>query len=190
MISATELRKGMVIRVDDEVFNVLAVEYVIRERRRGFVQTKLRNVRTGLQSDKRFRSTDKVELVHVDQREMEYIYDDADNIYVMDLKSYEQIPIAKQALGDDIKFLKPNTMVKVNYYDGQPINVELPTTVDLKVIYTEPHQRGATVTNVYKPATLETGAVVQVPPFISVGEIIRIDTRDGHYVERVKEAEE
>jgi elongation factor P len=184
MINATELRKGMVIRHADQNWVVVKSDHVTRGNWRSYMQTKLRHVENGTIVDERFRSDERVERVFIDQKDLEYLYGDAHHLFFMDQESYEQTQIPREVLGDDAQWLKENTMVKVSTIDGRAVSVELPTTVNLKVVETEPGIKGATVTNVFKPAKLETGATVQVPPFIDMGEVVTIDTRDGHYVGR------
>jgi len=150
------------------------------------VQTKLRNLRTGVSFEHRFRSTDTVERAVLDEQEFEYLYTDGVSYHFMNVESYEQVSLDEAALGDAVQFLVPNMRIKVEFYQGSPIGIELPPTVDLKVAETEPGLRSATASAVNKPAKLETGLVVQVPPFIEAGDIIRVDTSDGTYVERVK----
>lgn len=186
MIPVTQIRKGMAIRHEDGAYVVLAVEHITPGNWRGMVQMKLRNIKTGSATQQRFRAEDRVDPVHMDQVEMEYLYDSGNAHVFMNLTNYEQIEVAKETAPDFAQFIKANTNVMLNYCDGELIGIDLPTTVDLQVRQTEPGLKGATVTNVYKPATLETGLVVQVPPFINIGEVVRIDTRDGAYVERVK----
>jgi elongation factor P len=151
---------------------------------RGFVQAKMRNLRSGSMTEHRFSSEDKVEKEILDEQEMEYLYDDGEYYYFMNTENYEQMHLTKDLLGDATDYLIPQLRVSVEFYEGKPISVELPATVDMKVIETEPGLRGATVSNVTKPAKMETGLVVQVPPFINEGEKIRVNTSEGTYQER------
>lgn len=186
IISATQLKKGMIIKLNGELFQVFSYQHITPGNWRGMVQTKLRNVKTGSIIEHRFRSEDRVERAFLDEREMEYLYNDGTDYYFMDTQTYEQVHLTKDLLGDMIMYLVANTVIKVEFYEGRPTGIELPPSVDLKVIETEPWLRGATVSNVNKPATLETGLVIQVPPFIQPGELIRVDTGEGKYLERVK----
>jgi elongation factor P len=151
---------------------------------RGFVQAKMRSLRTGSMTENRFSSEDKVEKAIMDEQEMEYLYDDGEYYYFMNTETYEQMHLMKDLLGDAVNYLIPQLKVSVEFYEGKPISVELPATVDMLVVETEPGMRGATVSNVTKPATLETGMVVQVPSFITEGEKIRVNTAEGTYQER------
>jgi elongation factor P len=148
------------------------------------VQAKMRNLRTGTMIEHRFSSEDKVERAILDEVEMEYLYDDGEYFYFMNSENFEQLHLTKDILGDAVSYLIPQLKVSVEFYEGKPMSVELPATVDLKVIETEPGLKGATVSNVTKPAKLETGLVVQVPPFITEGEKIRVNTAEGTYQER------
>jgi elongation factor P len=150
------------------------------------VQTKLRNLRTGISFEHRFRSTDTVEKAVLEEHEFEYLYHDGASYYFMNTETFDQIALDEEVLGDAVKFLVPNLRLTVVFYQGKPMGVELPPTVDLRVVQTEPSVKGATVTAVNKPATLETGLVIQVPPFVEPGDLVRVDTTDGSYIERVK----
>ena len=184
MISATDLRKGMVIRHEDQDWVVFGVEHVTKGNKRSYMQAKLRNIDSGSIVNERFRADQRIERQFLDQRDLEYLYAEAHQMIFMDPESYEQLGIAKEVLGDDARWLKENATIKVSFINERPVGVELPPTVDLKVVETEPGLKGATVTNVFKPAKLETGAMVSVPPFIEQDEVVTVDTRDGHYVGR------
>jgi elongation factor P len=186
VIPVTQVRKGMAIRYSDGVYVVLTVEHITPGNWRGMVQMKLRNIKTGSSTQNRFRAEDRVEPAVMEQTEVEFLYDSASALVFMNPTNYEQLEVPKEIAPDFLLYMKPNTNVSLNYCDSELIGIDLPTTVDLAVKETEPALKGATVTNVYKPATLETGLVVQVPPFIATGEMIRVDTRDNAYVERVK----
>jgi len=186
LISATQLRSGMIIKYQNDLFRVMNVVHVTPGNWRGMVQTKLRNLRSGTQLENRFRSEDKVERVTFEQHEMEFLYEAGGDYHFMNTENYEQIALAAEALGEATKYLTPNMRVQVEFYEGKPIGVSLPKTVDLKVTHTEPSLKGATVTNVLKPATVETGAVVQVPGFVAIGDVIRVDTESGEYLSRAK----
>jgi elongation factor P len=184
MISATQMRPGMVIKFNNELFSIFSVFHRTPGNLRGFVQAKMRNLRTGNMTEHRFSSEDRVERALLDEQEMEYLYDDGDYYYFMNTANYEQMHLTRETLGDGVNYLVPQLKVNVEFYEGKPISVELPATVDLTVVETEPSIKGATVSNVTKPAKLESGLVVQVPPFISQGEKIRVNTAEGTYQER------
>ncbi|MDQ7780674.1 MAG: elongation factor P [Planctomycetota bacterium] len=186
MINATDIRKGMIIRHDGEIYDVVDVQHITPGNWRAMVQAKMRNVKTGSTTEYRFRSSERVEPIHTEQRQMEFLYRSGSNFVFMDMTSYEELVLQPETVGNSVQFMLSNASVLVNYVDGSPVAVQLPTTVDLKVVETEPSLRGATVTNQFKPAKLETGLVVQVPAFVEVNETIRVDTRSGEYVERVK----
>lgn len=183
-ITATQLRPGMVVKFNNELHTVFRTEHRTPGNLRGFVQAKMRNLRTGAMIEHRFSSEDKVEKASLDEHEMEYLYDDGEYYYFMNTETFEQMHLTKDLLGEATEYLVPNLKVKVQFYEGKPISVELPPTVDLTVVETEPGLKGATVSNVTKPAKLETGLVVQVPPFIVEGEKIRVSTTEGAYLER------
>jgi elongation factor P len=184
MISATQLRPGMVIKFNNELYSVFSVNHRTPGNLRGFVQVKMRSLRSGTMNEHRFSSEDRVERAALEEHEMEYLYDDGEYYYFMNTENFEQMHLMKDLLGDATQYLIPQLRVSVEFYDGKPISVELPPTVDLTVIETEPGLKGATVSNVTKPAKLETGLVVQVPPFITEGEKIRVSTSEGTYQER------
>jgi elongation factor P len=184
MISATQLRPGMVIKFNKELFSVFKMEHRTPGNLRGFVQVKMRNFRTGTMMEHRFSSEDKVERAALDEQEMEYLYDDGEYYYFMNTETFEQMHLTTDILGDATNFLIPQLKVNVEFYEGKPISVELPPSVDMTVVETEPGLKGATVSNVTKPAKLETGLVVQVPAFINEGEKIRVSTSESAYLER------
>ena len=184
MISSTQLRPGMVIKFNNDLFSVFKMEHRTPGNLRGFVQVKMRNFKSGTMIEHRFSSEDKVEKASLDEQEMEYLYDDGEYYYFMNTESFEQMHLVKDLLGDATDFLTPNLKVLVEFYEGKPISVELPATVDLTVKETEPGIKGASVSNVTKAAKMETGLVVQVPPFINEGEKIRVSTSDASYQAR------
>ena len=184
MISSTQLRPGMVIKFNNELFSVFKMEHRTPGNLRGFVQVKMRKLSSGTMMEHRFSSEDKVERASLDEQEMEFLYDDGEYFYFMNTETFEQMHLMKDLLGDATNFLIPNLRVNVEFYEGKPISVELPPSVDLTVVETEPGMKGATVSNVTKPAKLETGLVVQVPPFITEGEKIRVSTSESAYLER------
>jgi elongation factor P len=183
-MNANDLRPGMVIKHNNELFSIHKAEHRTPGNLRAFVQARMRNLRTGALIDHRFRSTDEVERAILDEAEMQYLYSDGDSYFFMNTADYEQIRLHKDVIGDRAAYLVPDVLLKVEYYEGHPVDIELPATVDLKVVETEPGIKGGSATNVGKPATLETGLVVQVPPFINQGETIRVDTAEGTYLER------
>jgi elongation factor P len=174
----------MVIKYNNELYSVFSVNHRTPGNLRGFVQAKMRSLRTGSMTENRFSSEDKVEKAIMDEQEMEYLYDDGEYYYFMNTETYEQMHLMKDLLGDAVNYLIPQLKVSVEFYEGKPISVELPATVDMLVVETEPGMRGATVSNVTKPAKMETGMVVQVPSFITEGEKIRVNTAEGTYQER------
>ncbi len=184
MISATQLRPGMVIKFNNELYSIFSVTHRTPGNLRGFVQAKMRSLRSGSMTEHRFSSEDRVEKAMLEEHEMEYLYDDGEYYYFMNTETYEQMHLMKDLLGDATQYLISQLKVTVEFYEGKAISVELPATVDLTVVETEPGLKGATVSNVTKPAKTETGLIVQVPPFITEGEKIRVNTSEGTYQER------
>jgi elongation factor P len=174
----------MVIKFNNELYSIFSVNHRTPGNLRGFVQVKMRSLRSGSMTEHRFSSEDKVEKALLEEHEMQYLYDDGEYYYFMNTENYEQMHLMKDLLGDATEYLIPQLMVKVEFYEGKPMSVELPATVDMTVLETEPGMKGATVSNVTKPAKLETGLVVQVPSFITEGEKIRVNTAEGTYQER------
>ena len=174
----------MVIKFNNELYSVFKMEHRTPGNLRGFVQTKMRKLSSGTMIEHRFSSEDRVERAALDEHEMEYLYDDGEYYYFMNTENFEQMHLTRDILGDGVEYLVPQLKVNVEFYEGNPISVELPPTVDLTVVETEPGIKGASVSNVTKPAKLETGLVVQVPPFINEGEKIRVSTSEGTYQER------
>ncbi|HUC42724.1 MAG TPA: elongation factor P [Candidatus Sulfotelmatobacter sp.] len=183
-MKANEMRKGMVLRVDGQVYRVLEATHRTPGNLRAFVQAKIRNVRSGLQTEQRFRSEDDVERVYIDTKQMQYLYHDAEGYHFMDTESYEQFALSDDVLGDTMSFVVPESMVTMDWFEGTPVGVEVPSAVDLKIVETAPGIKGATASAQKKPATLETGLVVQVPSFINEGEVIRVSTESGEYLGR------
>jgi elongation factor P len=184
-MQASALRPGMVIKWNNnDLYSILKMEHRTPGNLRAFVQVKMRNLRTGAMFDNRFSSTEQVDRAILDEQQMEFLYDDGEQYTFMNTETYEQVALNKELLGDAVNYLISNIRVHVEFYEGKPLGVELPATVDLKVMETEPGLKGATVSNVGKPATLETGLVVQVPAFINEGESIRVSTSEGTYLER------
>jgi len=174
----------MLIKIDSDLFRALDVQHVTPGNLRGFVRVKMRNIRTGVLADNRFRSEDTVERAVLDEREMQYLYQDGDDYYFMDTATFDQTHITSEALGESVNYLKPEMTIQVEFYGTEPVGIELPQTVDLKVTDTVPGIKGATASNQIKPATLETGVVVNVPPFINTGDVIRVNTETGEYLSR------
>ena len=184
MLTSTQLRPGMVIKFNNELHTVFSMTHRTPGNLRGFVQVRMRNLRNGSMIEHRFSSEDKVEKAVLDEQEMEYMYDDGEYFYFMNTENFEQMHLTKDLLGDATDYLIPQLRLQVEFYEGKPISVELPATVEMTVVETEPGLKGATVSNVGKPAKMETGLVVQVPAFINEGEKIRVNTAEGTYQER------
>lgn len=185
MISVNNLRTGVTIEVDGELWAVLEFLHVKPGKGQAFVRTKLRNVRTGQVIDRTFKAGERVPQARVENRAMQYLYASGDEYVFMDMETYDQTSLTKAQLGDVVNFLKENMEISVQFYGNEPIGVEPPTIVELRVAHTEPGVRGDTATGATKPATLETGYVLQVPLFVDQGDVIRVDTRTGEYVSRV-----
>ncbi len=186
MISATQLRPGHVIKHGGKLFSVFSVTHRTPGNLRAFVQAKLRDLRSGAMIEHRFRSEDRIEQAVLDETEMQFLYRDGDAFHFMNTETFDQIQLNADVLGESAAYLLPEGMIKVEFFEGQPVGIELPPTVNLAVVETEPGLKSATASNVTKPAKLETGLVVQVPPFINEGEKIRVDTTEGKYLERAK----
>ena len=186
MIQATQLRRGNIIRMGDDLFRVVEYQHLTPGNKRGMMQTKLKNLRSGATIEHKFRSDDSVEKAVLDKREMEYLYSEGDLHCFMDTETYDQVHFTSEILGDSMQYLVANAKIEVEFYSENPVGIALPQSVDLKIVETEPGLRSATVSNVLKPATTETGLVVQVPHFISEGEVVRVDTSEGKYIERVR----
>jgi len=183
-VKSNDLRPGMAIKMDGNLFLITQFQHVTPGNLRAFIQVKIRNLNTGVIIEKRLRSGEEIEQVELDRREMEYLYSEASGHVFMDQQSYDQTSLSKDLIAEQMGFIKPNTVVNVLICDGQPVSVELPTVVELKVTDTPPGIKGATATNQLKEATLETGMKTRVPPFISIGEVIRVNTADGTYNSR------
>jgi len=186
LIPATQLRVGMLINYQNDLYRIMAVTHVTPGNWRGMVQTKMRSVRSGTQTENRFRSEDKVDRVTLEQHEMEFLYESDGQYHFMNTENYEQIALDQDLLGDAVKYLIPNARIQIEFHEGRPMGVSLPKTVDLKIVETAPGLKSATVTNVLKPAKTETGLVVGVPNFINEGDVIRVDTETGEYLSRAK----
>jgi elongation factor P len=181
---ASDIRRGQAVIIDGKLFVVTNADHNTPGNLRAKVQFKLRDVVKGTILDKRVGATDDIETVNLDRRSVEYLYSDNDGHWLMDLETYEQNPIPKEVFGDDVLFLKPNTQLQALFLDGKIVSYELPKTVDLAVTETTPAIKGATATNQMKDATLETGLKTRVPPFIEVGEVVRINTESSSYLSR------
>ena len=184
MITAGDFRNGVTFEMDGRVFQIIEFQHVKPGKGAAFVRTKIRNVISGAVVEKTFNPTDKFPTAFIERKDMEYLYNDGDLYYFMDQESYETVPIDRSKLGDAFRFVKENMVVKILSYKGVIFGSEAPNFVELLVTQTEPGVRGDTATNVTKPATLETGAEIRVPIFINEGEMIRVDTRTGEYMER------
>jgi len=185
-LKAIQLRKGNVIAFKDGLYAVTDFQHVTPGKGPAFFQTKLKNIKLGSNAENRFRPDESVEKIDLESRKMEFLYEDGGDYYFMDQETFDQFPLSKELLGDAPYYMLPNTAVEVSFHDKEAIGVELPLTVDLTVTETEPNLKTATVSSSYKPAVLETGLKVQIPPFIEEGEKIRVDTREGKYLERAK----
>lgn len=184
-MTATQIRKGMILVHDHEPHRVLEFHHRTPGKGRAFVQVKLRNLRTGSSYDHRFASGAAIERAVLEQREMEFLYHQATHYHFMDTENYESLLLGQESLGDFRNYLKENSRIRVEFYQGQPIGVEMPSSIELRVTSTEPELKGATVSNSSKPATLETGVVIQVPSFVREGDLVRVDPNQGSYLERV-----
>ena len=185
-MQATRLRKGMLIKVGEDLLRVLELQHVTPGNLRGFVRVKFRNIRTGTLVDQKLRSEDEVDRATLDEKSMQYLYRDGDAYHFMDTESYEQLVLTGNQLGNNSKFLQENVEIKIVLHNGKPIGVELPTFVELKIVQTDPGLKGDTAAGGTKPAKLETGAVIQVPLFLNEGDAIKVNTETGAYIERVK----
>ena len=184
MVTAGDFRNGVTFEMDGNVYSIIEFQHVKPGKGAAFVRTKIRNVISGAVTEKTFNPNDKYPTAFIERKDMEYLYNDGDLYYFMDPESYELIPIGKSELSDNFKFVKENMVCKILSYKGNVFGVEPPNFVELQVTETEPGVKGDTATNVTKPATLETGAEIKVPIFINEGEMIRVDTRTGEYMER------
>lgn len=185
-VQATRLRPGMIIQFEGGLYSVFSLYHRTPGNKRGFVQTKLRNLRSGAMVEHRFSSEDFLERAILDEKEVEYLYSEGDFYTFMDMETFEQYQLAREVLGDTVGYLTPNLRLLVEFFEGKLMGIQLPPAVELKVIETEPAIKGASATNVMKPAKLETGISVLVPPFISAGDVIRVDTAEGTYLERAR----
>lgn len=185
MISATQLRAGMIIVHEGELYRVLRIDHITQGNKRGKVQTEMRNLRTGTKIENRFRSEDSIEKADLSEKEMEFLYQEGDSYIFMDSSNYEQIHMNKEDLGNAVYYLQPNTKVLVEFHEERPIGVELPSTMNVKVVETSPPMKGATASGGAKPARLENGLTIKVPQFIQEGDVVRVDTGTNEYQDRV-----
>ncbi len=186
-IEYSQVRKGMVLVGEDgQLYHVVDRDLNTPGNWRAILQLKLKNLKTGSITDRRVRPQDKVEQAYLDKREMEYIYHDSTGYVFMDTETFDQISLLEDMVGELMQYMKPNARASVTFHDTKPLSIELPSTVELEVTETEPALKGATAAAQFKPATLETGLKITVPPFIGIGEKIKVDTRTGEYLERVK----
>ena len=184
MVVAGDFKNGITFEMEGNVFQVVEFQHVKPGKGAAFVRTKIKNVITGAVIEKSFNPTDKFENAYIERKDMQYSYNDGDLYYFMDMESFDMLPLNREKLGDAFKFVKEEMMCKIISYKGNVFGVEPPTFVELEVIETDPGFAGNTATNTLKPATLETGAVIKVPLFINVGDVLKIDTRTGEYLSR------
>jgi elongation factor P len=184
-VQATRLRKGNLIKVGNDLFRLLELHHLTPGNKRAHIQVRMRNIRTSALADHKFRAEEDVERASLDEREMQYMYSDGDDYYFMDTSTYEQVHISAEALGDSKDYLIAEALIKVEFYDVEPVGIELPPTVDLVVKQTVPGIKGATASAQVKPATLETGLVINVPSFVNEGDKVRVSTETGEYQSRV-----
>ncbi len=175
----------MLVKVGDDLFRILDLHHLTPGNKRAHIQARMRNIRSGTLRDEKFRAEEDIERATLDEREMQYLYNDGDHYYFMDTSNYEQVHITAEALGDSKDYLIAEMMIRVEFYDVEPVGIELPQTVDLVVKETVPGIKGATASAQVKPATLETGLVIQVPPFVNEGDKVRVNTETGEYQSRV-----
>ncbi len=187
MINATELKKGMVIEQDDGLFLVTETTHITPGNKRGILQAKIKSLKEGHTIQRRFRSSDRVEQAFLEARAFEYLYEEKPNFVFMDLKSFEQIQLSEEIVGEAMPYISHNSHVQITFHDDNPISIDLPGSVVLEVKQTDPGAKGNTVSNVFKPATLETGLETKVPMHIAIGNRVKVDTRTGAFIERVNQ---
>ena len=185
-IPATQIRRGMVIVFEGEPCRVVEFRHHTPGNLRAMIQTKLRSLRSGSSFEHRFRSADTIERAMLEQHEMEYLYSDGSHHHFMNTANYEQVALSDEELGDSAQWLSPGLKIQAEFYEGSPIGIDMPPSIELTVTQTEPSLKGATVSNVNKPATLENGVTIQVPPFVNEGDRIRVDPNEGRYIERAR----
>lgn len=186
-VSTTEFRNGLKIEIDGEPYIIVEFQHVKPGKGGAFVRTKMKSLKSGNVIDRTFRSGEKVDVPELEEKTMQYLYAADKDRVLMDTSSYEQISMSEKQLGDSVNYLKENMEIKVLYFKGQPINIDIPMFVELKIARTDPGVRGDTASGGSKPATLETGAVVKVPFYLNEGDVVKIDTRSGTFIERVKQ---
>ncbi len=186
MYSMSDIRKGLKIEVDGEPYIIVSFQHVKPGKGGGFTRTKIKNMITGSVLERTFRSVEKITKPDLEEKEMQFLYADGDGFHFMDNESYEQIVIGKDVLGENVSYMKENLDIRVMFFQGRPVGIEVPTFVNLAITETDPGVKGDTAVGGAKPATCETGFVVQVPLFINEGDVVKVDTRTGSYVERVK----
>jgi len=184
VVSTNQFKNGMHVELDGGVWRIVEFQHVKPGKGGAFVRTKLKNIETGAVVDRTFRAGEKMPRVHTETKSVQYLYDEGDEVVFMDEETFEQIQLKRADVADDLEFLQPSSSVLLLMVDGRPGGVQLPASIELAVVETEPGVKGDTVSNVTKPATLETGAVVQVPLFVSVGDRIKVDTRERRYISR------
>ncbi|MFW6011844.1 MAG: elongation factor P [Desulfosalsimonas sp.] len=187
MYESGDLRKGLKIEIDGEPYEIVDFEFVKPGKGQALYKCKLKNMITGVQFDKTYRSGEKINKADLEEQQVEYLYTDGEHYYFMNSTTYDQEAMSAEQLGEWVKYLKENTRCDMLFFQGKPIGISLPNFIDLRVVSADPWVKGDTASGGYKPAELETGLVVQVPPFVEEGQKIRVDTRTGQYVERVKE---
>jgi elongation factor P len=186
MMNATQLRIGMIILHNGDLYRVTSVKHLTPGNKRGFMQTKMKNLKTGVGTEHKFRSEDRIERAALETRVMQYLYAEGNLHTFMDTEDYEQTVLPEEEIGDFISYLLSNQVVQMEFYEGRPVGISPPASVELEVVETEPGMKGATASSSYKPAKLETGVTIHVPPFIEVGNRVRVDPSAGEYLERVK----
>jgi elongation factor P len=185
LIQATRLRKGNLIKMDGNLYRIIDLHHLTQGNKRAHIQCRLRDIRTMRLADQKFRAEEDVERAVLDEVEMQFLYRDGDMFNFMDTSTYEQVHLTKETLGDQALYLLPEALIRIDMHEGQPVGIELPPTVDLKVVDTVPGIKGATAAAQVKPATLETGLIVSVPAFVNAGDVVRINTETGEYLSRV-----
>ena len=186
MINATQLRPGMTIVYEGDLYRVTAIHHLTPGNKRGFMQTKMKSLKTGVGTERKFRSEDRLEQATLESRMMQYLYADGNFYTFMDTENFEQISLTAEEIGDLVHYLLSNQVVEIEFFDGKPVGISPPSTVELQVVETEPSLKGATASASYKPAKLETGVTILVPPFVQVGDKVRLDPSEGIYLERIK----
>lgn len=185
MITAGDFRNGITFELDGQIFQIVEFQHVKPGKGAAFVRVKMKNIITGATVERTFNPTDKMEKAIIERKDMQYLYNDGDLYYFMDVETYEQMPLSANSIGDALKYVKENMVVKILSHKGNVFGIEPPTFVELTITETEPGFKGDTATGATKPATVETGAIIKVPLFVNEGDVIRVDTRTGDYMERV-----